>query len=463
MNLTQNFGIRPNSIQAYLLRIEEVNPALHAVIEINPEALAIAASLDAERANGTIRSALHGIPLLIKENIGTADLMNNTAGSYALIGAKLPRDARVVTKLRAAGIVLLGKSNLSQWANFRSDFGNSSNGWSARGGQATGAYYPNQDPSGSSSGSGVASSIGLAMASLGTETSGSILGPSAQNNLVGIKPTVGLTSRALVIPISEHQDTVGPMARSVSDAAYVLSIIAGKDENDNYTLSQPWDTPPDYSKALDFGGLRGARIGIPRNALSGNQYYKPVSDAFEDAVTVLRRAGATIIENANFSAYEEIQTVLRGPFYNSSVILQVLGADFVSDLAKYFSELTFNPNNIKNLEDMRCFTRSSPLEEYPQRDTGVWDEALSLGYNNTDSRFWEAYKHTSYLGGEGSITGALEAHDLDALILPTNYAYIYAAFGGLPVVTVPLGFYPDNFPVVKSQHWGLVEAGPNIP
>jgi amidase len=208
-----------------MLRIQEVNSVLLAVAEVNPDALSIAAELDAERANGTIRSALHGIPMLIKNNIATMDQMNNTAGSFSLMGATVPQDSTVAAKLRAAGVILLGKTNLSQWANFRSS--NSSNGWSADGGQVTAAYYPQQDPSGSSSGSGVASSIGLAFATLGTETDGSILSPSSQNNLVGIKPTVGLTSRSLVIPISEHQDTVGPIARTVTDAAYVLSIIAG--------------------------------------------------------------------------------------------------------------------------------------------------------------------------------------------------------------------------------------------
>jgi amidase len=196
------------------MRIEEVNSILHAVTEINPDALDVAATLDAERTNGTVRSVLHGLPMLIKNNIATLDQMNNTAGSYSLLGATVPRDATVAARLRAAGVVLLGKSNMSQWANFRSS--NSSSGWSAYGGQVTGAYYPNMDPSGSSSGSGVGSSIGLAVASLGTETDGSILSPSSVNNLVGIKPTVGLTSRSLVIPISSHQDTVGPSTCCIS-------------------------------------------------------------------------------------------------------------------------------------------------------------------------------------------------------------------------------------------------------
>lgn len=192
---------------AYLARIAEVNPILHAVIETNPDALAIAADMDVKRAAGTVIGALHGIPILIKDNIATFDKMNTTAGSYALLGAKVPEDSTMAANLRKAGAVILGKANLSQWANYRSS--NSTNGWTSRGGQTTGAYYPLEDPSGSSSGSGVGTSIGLAMAALGSETSGSILSPSQRNNLVGIKPTVGLTSRYLVIPISSTQDTVG--------------------------------------------------------------------------------------------------------------------------------------------------------------------------------------------------------------------------------------------------------------
>ncbi|KUJ09306.1 amidase [Mollisia scopiformis] len=444
--------------KAYIARIEEANPVLHAVTEINPDALLIAATLDAERANGTIRSALHGIPMLIKNNIATMDQMNNTAGSYSLIGATVPRDSTVAGKLRAAGVVLLGKSNLSQWANFRSS--NSSNGWSAYGGQVTGAYYPNMDPSGSSSGSGVGSSIGLAFAALGTETDGSILSPSSVNNLVGIKPSVGLTSRSLVIPISEHQDTVGPMARSVSDAAYILSIIAGKDINDNYTLAQPFDTPPDYTQSLNFSSLRGARIGIPRNGLTPDNTSQPILDAFEASIQVLKNAGAIIVDNANFSAWDQYVADANAPVGNSTIVLD---ADFVSDLANYLSKLTSNPNDIKSLADESNFTHTFALEDYPQRDTAVWDQSLSLGYNNSDYRFWQAYQYTSFFGGEGGVLGALKTYNLDALILPTDYSPGLPAAAGLPVVTVPMGYYPSNSTVIKSQTWGLVEVGPNIP
>lgn len=385
--------------------------------------------------------------------------MNNTAGSYSLLGATVPRDSTIAAKLRAAGVIILGKSNLSQWANFRSF--NSSNGWSAYGGQVLGAYYPNMDPSGSSAGSGVASSIGLALAALGTETDGSILSPSSVNNLVGIKPTVGLTSRSLVIPISQHQDTVGPMARTVRDAAYILSIIAGKDQYDNYTQAQPFDTPPDYVKALNFESLRGSRIGIPRNGLTPDNTSQPILDAFEAAIQVIKNAGAIIIDNTNFSAFEEFLADSQRDIGNETIVLD---ADFVSDLPNlYLSQLTSNPNNIHSLADERNFTHTFPLEDYPQRDTGVWDQALGLGYNNTDYRFWQAYQFTTYFGGEGGVLGVLKKFNLDALILPTDYSPSLPAYAGLPVVTVPMGFYPSSSKIVAFPPWNLTAIGPNIP
>lgn len=250
------------------------------------------------------------------------------------------------------------------------------------------------------------------------------------------------------------------MARSVSDAAYILSIIAGKDPNDNYTLAQPFDSPPDYTQALNFTSLRGARIGIPRNALTPDNTSQPMFDAFDAAIQVLKNAGATIVDNANFSAWEQYVADANAPLGNSSIVLD---ADFVSDLANYLSELTFNPNNIKSLADESNFTHTFALEDYPQRDTAVWDQALSLGYNNSDYRFWQAFQYTSFFGGEGGVLGALSTYNLDALILPTDYSPGLPAAAGLPVVTVPMGCYPSNSSVIKSRTWGLAEAGPNIP
>lgn len=369
----------------------------------------------------------------------------------------MPRDSTLATKLRAAGVVILGKSNLSQWANFRSD--NSTNGWSAYGGQTFAAYYPDQDPSGSSSGSGVSSSIGLAFAALGSETSGSILSPSEVNNLVGIKPTVGLTSRFLVVPISQRQDTVGPMARTVKDAAYVLQAIAGKDPLDNYTLAQPFDTPPDYVAACNFSSLRGKRIGIPRNLIDPTEEPdNTVVNAFNAAVLTIKHAGATIVDNTNITAYA-LDQYDNG---NSSTI--VLEADFVSDLpGEYLSKLVYNPENVHDLAEVSNFTHHFPQEDYPDRDTGVWDAALALGFNNTSPEFWAEYLINLEIAGPQGILGLLANYSLDALILPTDFSPGLPALIGTPVVTVPLGFYPANETVVRNMRGTLIETGPNIP
>ncbi|CAK4031689.1 amidase ARB_02965 [Lecanosticta acicola] len=453
--LERNLFTSVDLVKAYTARILEVNSTLHAVTELNPDAEAIAASLDAMRAANGTKGPLHGIPILIKNNIATDDTMNNTAGSWALRGAKVPRDSTLAAKLRKAGAIILGKTNLSQWANYRSD--NTSNGWSAYGGQTYAAYYPGQDPSGSSSGSGVASSLGLALAALGSETSGSILSPSDVNNLVGIKPTVGLTSRYLVIPISEHQDTVGPMARSVKDAAYVLQSIAGKDVNDNYTLAIPNNgTLPDYVEACRYDAFKGARIGVARNVIEilRSTTDAPVLEAFDEAVEQIKAAGATIVD-ANFTAFQQSQ--------NDSSSSIVLEADFVTNLATYLSELTYNPHGIDDLAKLRNFTHSFPPEDWPQRDTDVWDGALNLSYTNTDPRFWKAYQANLFYGGEGGILGALSRTDTRAVLLPTQLSPSIPALVGSPVISVPMGFYPATWNVTLNGFGNLVATGPNVP
>ncbi|KAK5676676.1 hypothetical protein LTS10_010977 [Elasticomyces elasticus] len=443
-------------VRAYEARIMEVNSTLHMVTELNPDALTIAAQLDAMRANGTVLGPLHGIPILIKNNIATDDQMNNTAGSWSLRGSKVPRDSTMAAKLRKAGAILLGKTNLSQWANYRSD--NTSNGWSAYGGQTYAAYYPGQDPSGSSSGSGVSSAIGLALAALGTETSGSILSPSDVNNLVGIKPTVGLTSRYLVIPISEHQDTIGPMARSVKDAAYILQAIAGPDANDNYTLANPAvnGSAPDYVAACDYNAFAGKRIGVARNVIDiwGRYTDAPVLEAFNEAIEQIAAAGAEIVD-ANFTAFAAWQ--------NDGNETLVLNADFISDLANYLSELTYNPYGIENLAELRNFTQTFALEDYPERDTGIWDDALKTGWNNTSPEFWAAYQTNLYYGGEGGILGAVARNNVSAVILPTQLSPSIPALVGSPVVTVPMGFYPATWNVTLNGFGNLVQSAPNVP
>ncbi|KAF2454316.1 amidase [Lineolata rhizophorae] len=445
-------------VNAYIERILEVNDTLNVVTELNPDALSIAEALDEERAAGAARGALHGIPILIKNNIATNDAMNNTAGSWSLVGSEVPEDSTLANKLREAGAIILGKANLSQWANYRSS--NSSNGWSAYGGQVYAAYHEDQDPSGSSSGSGVAASLGLALAALGTETSGSILSPSNRNDVVGIKPTVGLTSRYLVIPISEHQDTVGPMARTVKDAAYVLQVLAGYDEHDNYTSAIPNDgVIPDYVAACDPDALNGARIGVPTNVIeyytSGFTAMMTEVDAFYADLDVFRDAGAEIVLDANYTAWDQ--------YTNSSNTTIVLQADFITNIAEYLAELTVNPNDITNLEELRAWTQAEPLEDYPDRNTAVWDGALEAGFGNTDPRFWEAYQANQFLGGEGGVLGALERNSLDAIILPTSFSPGNPAVVGAPGINVPLGFYPPDANVTMNSRGNLVATGPNVP
>lgn len=439
--------------KAYIARIHEVNENLHAVTEINPDALDIAAELDRARKKATKPlSPLHGIPILIKNNIGTADRMNNTAGSTALLGAKLKQDSTVVKKLREAGAVILGKANLSQWAGTRSL--QASNGWSAHGGQTIGAYFQGQDPDGSSSGSAVASSLGLAWASLGTETLGSICDPAHANNIVGIKPTVGLTSRFLVIPISEHQDSVGPMARTVKDAAYLLQAIAGSDGRDNYTEAAP-DTLPDYVGACDKGALQGKRLGLPRGYRTLYPYISAdVSfEAFESAIELLREAGAQVVEDVEMPGLELMKKTGRTGI--------ISGADFLTDLPKYLAELEKNPNNIHDLSDVRAFTDQSSVES-GEFDVMMFNMILKRNINNTMPIWWEYYSEQRHQSNELGLIDALRNNTLDAVILPTAIA-TKIAVQGAPVISVPLGHTGKDTPYHRNEADTLNDMGPNHP
>ncbi|TQW00183.1 glutamyl-tRNA(Gln) amidotransferase subunit A [Cordyceps javanica] len=439
--------------KAYIARIVEVNDDLHAVTEINPEALEIAADLDRERqAAISPLKPLHGIPILIKNNIGTADKMNNTAGSTALLGAKLKEDSTVIKKLREAGAVILGKANLSQWAGSRSL--QASNGWSAHGGQTIGAYFPEQDPDGSSSGSAVASSIGLAWASLGTETLGSICDPSHANNIVGIKPTVGLTSRFLVIPISEHQDSVGPMARTVKDAAYLLQAIAGPDIKDNYTEAAP-DTLPDYVAACNRDALQGKRLGVPKDYKTMFPYISAdVSfEAFESTIKLLREAGAEVLENVEMPGVELMKETDRTAI--------ISGADFLTDLPKYLAELETNPNQIYDLADVREFTDQSSLES-SEFDFMAFNMILKRNINNTMPIWWEYYNEQFHQSNELGLIGAIRNNSLDAIIVPSPIA-TKVAVQGAPVISVPLGHTNQDTPYHRNEIDTLNNMGPNHP
>lgn len=346
---------------------------------------------------------------------------------------------------------------MGEWAQCRSRKASSSHGWSGYGGQVLGAYYPQQDPSGSSSGSAVSVAIGLAVGSIGTETSGSIVNPAEKSNVVGIKPTLGLTSRDMVIPISLRQDSVGPLGRTVKDAAYMLSAITGKDRFDNWTFTQPYEVTPDYAMSCNPWGLKGARVGIPRNGIDFHldDSLKPVMAVFETAIQTIRDAGARVIEEANFSSYD-------APAFarNSSIVLDT---DFVAGLSDYLSQLLSNPNNVRSLSDIARFTKSYPLEQYPDRDTYVWDRQLGRNITNVSPESWAAYQANLFMAGELGVVGALDRHKLDALIMPTFAAFHLPAIAGLPIVSVPLGFYPAQTALRMNLKKTLVSVAPNIP
>ncbi|KAF2435851.1 amidase [Tothia fuscella] len=443
-------------VNRYLARIAEVNGELHAVIELNPDALSIAALLDAERKNGSIRGPLHGIPIPVKDNIATFDQMNNTAGSYALVGARVPRDSGVVAKLRASGAIVLGKANMSQWAMFRS--ANTTSGWTSRGGQTYGPFYPQMDPY-VSCGSGVAAALGLAFAALGTETRGSIIVAASKSNVVG----------NLVIPLTGFQDTVGPMAQTVLDAATVLSVIAGIDQYDNYTNAIPNNGKiPNYvAAARKYARLTGVRLGVPRNSWGDDLLYgevnkSSITSAFEAGLDVLRGLGAEIVDLANFTdeAFTQFDFPLRSPNGNNQSITSSAG--FISDLAAYFAELTYNPNDLHSVNDLINRTQSDPREGWPDRDTILWQGAASLGYNASDPRAYAAWRSNIEVDERGGVTGICNQLNLSALLIPTEYAPSWASAQGTPASSVPLAAYPDDAPIVDGLR-KLIAVAPGIP
>jgi amidase len=431
-------------VAAYLERIaalDRAGPMLRAVIETNTEAHDIAANLDRERAAGHVRGPLHGIPILLKDNIETADRTHTTAGSLALLDARPARDAFVAARLRAAGAVLLGKANMSEWANFRST--HSSSGWSARGGQARNPYSLDRSPCGSSSGSASAVAASLCAAALGTETDGSILCPGSVNGVVGIKPTLGLTSRAGVIPIAHSQDSVGLFGRTVADVALVLSAISGVDPRDPATAASAGRVPGDYRASLDANGLRGARIGIPREVFFG---YSEKADAIaEAAIAALRAAGAEVVDPANIPSARSMN--------ESEAEMTVLLYEFKADLNAYLSAL--NPEAaIHSLEELIDFNRAHAAEELPYFGQELLIQAQEKGPLSEEA-YVAALAESRRLSREDGIDAVMDAHGLDALCMPTGAppwkidlidgdhglggSSTPAALAGYPAITVPAG------------------------
>jgi amidase len=435
--------------QLYMARIEELDrkgPTLRHVLEVNPDALAIADSLDRERKSGRVRGPLHGVPILLKDNIDTADSMTTTAGSLALEGSIPLQDAFIAAKLRSAGAVLLGKANLSEWANIRST--HSSSGWSGRGGQAKNPYVLDRNPCGSSSGSGGAVSANLCAGAIGTETDGSIVCPSSACGIVGIKPTLGLVSRSGIIPIAHSQDTAGPMARTVRDAAIILNALTGIDTRDSTTMVNRSRGQVDYTRFLDPNGLRGARIGVARAKFFG---YSDVTDKLvNDAIDAMKTNGAIIVDPAN------IETA--GKFDDSE--LDVLLYELKADLNAYLAGL--GPKApVRTLQNIIDFNENHRAQEMPWFGQELFIQAQAKG-PLTDKKYRDALAKDIKMSRTDGIDATMKKYKLDAIVAPTGGpAWVTdlvngdhfsgasstpAAVAGYPNINVPAG-YSHNLPV----------------
>lgn len=428
--------------EKYLKRIRDLDQqgaAVNSIIELNPEALSIADALDRERKSKVVRGALHGIPLLLKDNIDTADRMQTTAGSLALVGSAPARDAHIAERLRAAGAVILGKTNLSEWANFRST--HSTSGWSGRGGQTRNPYALDRNPCGSSSGSGAAVAANFAAVAVGTETDGSIVCPSSSNSIVGIKPSIGIVSRSGIIPISHSQDTAGPMARTVTDAAILLNALAGFDSRDDAMKGTSGRIVIDYTKSLNPDGLRGARIGVARKFFGFNDR---VDKLMSEAIDAMKRQGAIIVDPA------EIAT--SGKFDDSE--FEVLLFEFKADLNKYLMERgTKAP--ARSLKELIEFNEQNREREMPFFGQEIFIKAEAKGAL-TSKEYRDALSKNGRMSRSEGIDAVMNKHKLDALIAPTGGppwttdlingdhfsggSSTPAAVAGYPNINVPAGF-----------------------
>jgi amidase len=426
----------------YLDRIDDVDrhgPAINSVIELNPDALSIAGDLDKERKAGQVRGPLHGIPVLIKDNIDTHDRMTTTAGSLALGGSIPLQDSSVAKKLRDAGAVIIGKTNLSEWANFRSS--HSSSGWSGRGGQTRNPYVLDRNPCGSSSGTGAAIAANLAAIGVGTETDGSVVCPSNANSLVGIKPTLGLISRAGIIPIAHSQDTAGPMCRTVADAAALLGALTGIDSRDDATKASGGKALVDYTKSLDANGLKGARIGVQRKSFGFND---AVDKVMNDCIDIIKRRGATVIDPADIPT--------QGKFDDTE--LEVLLYEFKADLNSYLGSL--GPRApVKSLKEIIDFNERHREREMPYFGQDLFIKAQAKG-PLTDKAYRQALAKNRRMSRKEGIDAVMDNNKLDALIAPTggppwptdwvngdHFTGGYStasAVSGYPHITVPAGY-----------------------
>lgn len=427
--------------EAYLGRIEAIDkrgPAINAIIELNADALALADAMDRERKDGKLRGPLHGIPVLVKDNIDTADKMHTTAGSLALADNIALRDSFVAQRLRDAGAVILAKTNLSEWANYRS--AHSTSGWSGRGGQTRNPYVLDRNPCGSSSGSGAGIAANLAAIGVGSETDGSVVCPSSSSGLVGIKPTLGLISRSGIIPIAHSQDTAGPMARTVTDAAILLGALTGIDERDAITMKSRGRGHADYTKFLDAKGLRGARIGVARKYFGFNDH---VDRLMKESIEVIGKLGATLVDPADIAT--------NGKFDESES--EVLSYEFKADLNRYLAALSPNVRP-RTLADLIRFNEEHRDREMPYFGQELFEKSQERG-PLTDAKYRNALAKNHRLTRTEGIDATMKKYKLDALIAPTggpvwptdlvcgdHFTGGYSsasAVAGYPHITVPAG------------------------
>lgn len=416
-------------VEAYLKRIDEIDrkgPAINSVLEVNPDALSIADQLDRERREGKVRGPLHGIPILLKDNIETADKLQTTAGSFALEDVPVKQDSHVAKKLRDAGAIILGKTNMSVWAYFRSTRGTS--GWSPRGGQTKNPYILTRSPCGSSSGSGAAVAANLAAAAIGTETDGSIVCPAAANSIVGIKTTMGLVGRSGVVPGSHSQDVVGPMARTVADAAMLLGAMTGVDPRDAATQDSGGKALTDYSRFLDRNGLKGARIGVARNYFG---YHEKVDALIDQSIEAMRKAGAVIVDPAN------VETA--GKFGGCEVT--TFFYELKADLGSYLqARSTTGP---QSLRDLMAFNEKNRDKEMPFFQQEFFQLSEKNGGPLTDPAYLDARAECVRLAGAEGLDATLKKHNLDAIVAPT--------FG--PVMPIDLVLGDHLMPAWATAHW----------
>ncbi|MEJ2717498.1 MAG: amidase [Deltaproteobacteria bacterium] len=446
--------------KAFLTRISEIDragPTLRSVIELNPDALTIAADLDREREEKGPRGPLHGVPMLVKDSIDTADAMMTTAGSLAMVGNIAPRDAFLVAKLRQAGVILLGKSNMSEWGYIRSTRGCS--GWSSRGGQVRNPYVLDRSPSGSSSGSAVAVAANLCTAAIGAEVDGSIVRPSSTNSIVGLKPTVGLVSRSGVIPVAPTQDTAGPMARTVADVATVLTALTGYDGRDPITQQGAERAARDYRTFLDTNGLQGARLGIARDYFGSHEQTDAV---IENAIAELESLGAVIVDPVRFST--------MSLFDESEMELMLY--EFKAGLNRYLAE---HPKaKVRSIEELIRFNKANADKVMPYFQQELLERTQAKGDLN-EQAYLEARATCRRRSRTEGIDKAMREHDLDALVAPTDGAPTWmidpivgdkilggcpspAAMAGYPHISVPAG-YVHELPVGLSFFAGAYQEG----